>query len=194
MWNKVGSPTSLSRCILGLSVVLFLGCQAVQQPASEPEGSGEEMGSMAPGILHPSMAVETGTYEEPHGKLGESPAQPWSTTTIASAVDGKPLEGAVKTFVGEIVDFSCYLQIGKHGEKHRDCAQKCFRNGMPIGLLTRDGSLYMLIEEEHNPRRDGVTNFREAAIEHAAHLMEVTGTVSTVDNHKALYVTGFLKS
>ena len=41
--------------------------------------------------------------------------------------------------VGEIVDFSCYLQIGKHGEKHRSCAQKCFNSGQPIGLLTKDG-------------------------------------------------------
>ena len=190
VWNKVLSLTSLLRSVLGLSVILSLSCQAVQQPSS----SEEVMGSTAPGILYPSMAVETGTYDEPHGSLGEFPAQSWSTTTIAAAVDGNPLEGSVKTFVGEIVDFSCYLQIGKHGEKHRDCAQKCFRNGMPIGLLIRDGSLYMVIEEEHNPRRDGVTNFREAAIEHAAHIVEVTGTVSTVDNHKAIYVTGFMKS
>ena len=66
--------------------------------------------------------------------------------------------------VGEIVDFSCYLQIGKHGEKHRSCAQKCFTAGQPIGLLTKDGSLYMLMEEEHDPRRDGLTNFRQAAM------------------------------
>ena len=40
------------------------------------------------------------------------------------------------TRVGEIVDFSCYLQLGKHGEKHRACGQKCVNNGQPIGLLT----------------------------------------------------------
>jgi len=57
----------------------------------------------------------------------------------------------VVTRVGEIVDLSCYLQVGKHGEKHRDCAQKCMRSGPPIGLLTQDGPLYMLMEEEHDP-------------------------------------------
>ncbi|MEE8257561.1 MAG: hypothetical protein V3R60_06685, partial [Acidobacteriota bacterium] len=62
------------------------------------------------------------------------------------------------------------------------------------GLLARDGTLYLLVEEEHNPRRDGMTNFRESAIEHAAHIMEVTGTLSVVDNQRVLYVTGYVKS
>ncbi len=192
LWNRLCVGSFLKGVLLG-ALALFVGCQAAQQPAGE-EGTAAESVPKAPGILHPSMAVETGSYDQPHEKLGEAPAQPWSTTTVASAVDGKPLEGSVITVVGEIVDFSCYLQIGKHGEKHRDCAQKCLQNEMPIGLLARDGTLYLLMEEEHNPRRDGDTNFREAAIEHAAHIMEVTGTFSEVDNQKAIYVTGFLKS
>jgi hypothetical protein len=51
----------------------------------------------------------------------------------------------------------------------------------------------MLMEEEHDPRRDGLTNFRTAAVEHAAHIMEVTGTLSEHGGYKALYVHGFLK-
>ena len=101
------------------------------------------------------------------GKLGDKTSEPWSATTIGASVNGKPNPGTVKTVVGEIVDFSCYLEVGKHGDKHRDCAQKCFRNGQPIGLLTADGGLYMLMEEEHDPRRDGMGAFRQAAIDHA---------------------------
>lgn len=147
------------------------------------------------GILQPQMTVEKGkgTYKEPMGKLGDKPAQPWSATTIGASVDGKPNAGAVKTVTGEIIDFSCYLQVGKHGEKHRDCAQKCFRAGQPIGLLTADGNIYMLMEEEHDPRRDGQGTFRDAAIEHTGHIMEVTGTSSTVRGFNALYVQGFTK-
>lgn len=146
-------------------------------------------------ILHPEMAVapEGGTYAAPMGKLGEKSEQPFSSTTIGASVDGKPNAGAVKTVTGEIVDFSCYLQVGKHGDKHRDCAQKCFRNGQPIGLLTQDGTLYMLMEEEHDPRRDGAGIFRQAAIDHAAHIMQVTGTSTTVNGVNALYVRGFIK-
>ena len=39
------------------------------------------------------------------------------------------------------------------------------RAGQPIGLLTKEGDLYLLMEEEHDARRDGLTNFRQAAIE-----------------------------
>jgi hypothetical protein len=147
-----------------------------------------------PGILQPQMKVEGGTYEAPMGKLGDAAAEPWSNTTVAAAVDNKPNPGAkVTSLTGEIVDFSCYLQIGKHGEKHRSCAQKCFTNGQPIGLMTSDGTLYMLMEEEHDLRRDGQTDFRKAAIDHAAHIMEVTGTLSSFGGYNALYVHGFVK-
>ena len=74
-------------------------------------------------ILQPQMTVETGSYAAPHGKMGEKPAQPWSATTVGAAVDGKANPAKVATLVGEIIDFSCYLQIGKHGEKHRSCSE-----------------------------------------------------------------------
>jgi hypothetical protein len=149
--------------------------------------------AVAKDILNPQFTPEKGSYDKPAGKLGESADTPWSVTTVAAAVNGKPLEGKVTTLVGEIVDYSCYLQVGKHGGKHRDCGQKCLRNGQPIGLLTKEGKLYLLMEEEHDPRRDGTTNFRQAAIEHMAYIMEVTGTLSEVDGQRAIYVHGYIK-
>jgi hypothetical protein len=144
-------------------------------------------------VLYPQMTPEKGTYDKPEGKVGQKTEGPWSVTTVAAAVDGKPLPGKVVTVVGEIVDMSCYLQVGKHGAKHRDCGQKCLRNGQPIGLLAKDGTLYWLMEEEHDPRRDGMTNFRQAAIDQMAYVMEVTGTLSEVSGQKAIFVTGYLK-
>ena len=156
--------------------------------------SAQEKGKSAKSrILHPEMTVEGGSYSAPMGKLGDKGEQPWSSTTLGASVEGKPNTGATRTVVGEIVDFSCYLEVGKHGEKHRDCAQKCFRAGQPIGLLAKDGSIYLLMEEEHNPRRDGLTNLREKAIDLAGNVVEVKGTASKVDNQKALFVTGLVK-
>src|SRR5437016_2630397 len=67
------------------------------------------------GVLQPQMNPEGGLTKAT-GKLGEKPAQPWSATTLGAAVDGKANEGAaIKTVTGEIIDFACYLQIGKHG-------------------------------------------------------------------------------
>ena len=149
--------------------------------------------AVARDVLHPQMTPEKGTFDKPEGKVGQKTDQPWSVTTVAAAVDGKPLAGKVVTVVGEIVDMSCYLQVGKHGAKHRDCGQKCLRNGQPIGLLAKDGSLYWLMEEEHDLRRDGLTNFRQAAIDQMAYVMEVTGTLSEVSGQKAIFVTGYLK-
>jgi hypothetical protein len=145
------------------------------------------------GILHPEMKVEGGSYDKPMGSLGQKTAQPWSATTVAAGVDGKPEPGHVVTRVGEIVDFSCYLQLGKHGEKHRSCGQKCAQNNQPVGLLTKDGTLYMLMPEEHDPRRDGGVDLRAAAADHMAHIMSVTGAEASHAGYRAIYVTGFTK-
>ena len=144
-------------------------------------------------VLFPQFTPEKGSYEKPAAQLGEKPDDPWSATTVAAAVDAKPLPGKIVTLTGEIVDYSCYLQLGKHGGKHRDCGQKCLRAGMPIGLLTKDGTLYILMEEEHNRRRDKETNFRDAAIENMAYIVEITGTLSEVSGQRAVFVSGFLK-
>ena len=176
--------------------VMIMTTLAVAALAVSSFAQGEKKASSKKGtyaILQPQMTVDTGSYDKPAGTLGEKPAQPWSATTMGASVDGKPQAGKVVTLTGEIVDFSCYLQVGKHGEKHRACGQKCFTNGQPIGLLTQDGKLYMLMEEEHDPRRDGLTEFRKAATEHVAHIMEVSGTEASHAGYTAIYVTGFLK-
>lgn len=146
----------------------------------------------AAGPLQPQMEPEGG-WDKAMGTLGEKPAEPWTATTIGAGVDKKPLMGKVTTVTGEIIDLSCYLQLGKHGEKHKSCGQKCLAAGQPIGLVTKQGVMYMLMEEEHDPRRDGQTELRKAAGDHFAHVMEVTGTETTVHGVHAIYVQGFVK-
>ncbi|HLJ09637.1 MAG TPA: hypothetical protein VKU82_00535 [Planctomycetaceae bacterium] len=146
------------------------------------------------GILFPNWSKPTkGSYSEPAGDVGKKVTADnlWSTETVASAITGeKPIAGKMVTVVGEIIDMSCYLQVGKHGDKHRDCGQKCIANGQPVGLLAEDGTVYMLIDEEHNARRDGLTKFRKQAIELMAYVVTVHGTLTDVDGHKSIYVQG----
>lgn len=145
-------------------------------------------------ILFPDWSGPTaGSYDEPSSELGKKTRRPWSVETMASAIDGKPVEGKTATIVGEIIDLSCYLQVGKHGDKHRGCGQKCVANGQPVGLLTKDGGVYLLIDEEHDARRDNLTTMRKQAIEHMAHVCSVHGTVTEVAGMKALYVQGTIK-
>jgi hypothetical protein len=148
------------------------------------------------GILFPNWAKPVkGTYASPESTVGKQSTaeRPWSQTTYQSSIEGKPLSAKPITVVGEIIDLSCYLQVGKHGDKHRDCGQKCARAGEPIGLLTEKGDVYMLMAEEHDPRRDGMTNFREKAIDAMAYVVTVNGTLSDVNGQKAIYVQGFVK-
>ncbi len=146
-------------------------------------------------VLHPEMkvAADAGTYQKPMGTMGEKGAQPWTDTTINAGVDKKPEPGHVTTATGEIIDLSCYLQLGKHGEKHVSCGKKCLQNNQPIGLLTRTGTVYMLMAEEHDPRRDGQTTFREDAVNHLGHIMQVTGTETQHAGIRAIYVMGYVK-
>jgi hypothetical protein len=151
-------------------------------------------GQSKKGVLQPQMTVaaDGGTYEAPMGRVGD-PGEGWSQTTVAAGVNATPLPGKTEKVTGEIVDLSCYLQLGKHGEKHVACGKKCITAGEPIGLVAKNGDIYMLMAEEHDPRRDGQTaDFRKAAADHIGHIMEVTGTVSSVGGYKAVYVKGYV--
>ena len=144
-------------------------------------------------ILHPEMTVSTGTWDKPAMTIGTKPAEPWTSTTVAAGVDSKPQPGKAITVVGEIVDFSCYLQLGKHGEKHRACGQKCATAGQPIGLLTKAGALYMIMPEEHDPRRDGGVDSKVFGAEHMGHIVEVSGTAADVGGYHGIFVQGLTK-
>ena len=146
-----------------------------------------------PGILHPEMAPASGTWDHPAATLGTKPEQPWTATTTAAGVAKTPQPGTPVAKVGEIVDFSCYLQLGKHGAAHRSCGQKCVMNSQPVGLLTQDGTLYMIMPEEHDPRRDGGADAKSKASDYMAWIVEVNGTEASHNGYRAIYVQGLTK-
>ncbi len=51
------------------------------------------------------------------------------------------------TIQGEIVDLRCYMSRGRHGVAHKACAVTCAKNGSPIGVLTDEGALYLLLDD-----------------------------------------------
>lgn len=51
------------------------------------------------------------------------------------------------TVEGEVVDLACYLSKGSRGPSHKVCAQKCAERGIPMGVLTADGKLFLLLED-----------------------------------------------
>ena len=147
-------------------------------------------GPAGPTLLQPQMEPTGGWAKG--GDMGIKPEAKWSATTVGASVDGKPLNGREVSVEGEIVDLSCYLQVGKHGDKHSACGKKCIAAGQPIGLVTKEGVVYLLMDEEHDPRRDGQTTFRKAAGDNFAKVMTVTGTQTAINGIKSIYVQGFV--
>ena len=94
---------------------------------------------------------------------------------------GKTAPGR-RTIAGEVVDTGCYLGHGARGEKHVSCATKCINNGMPMGLLTDDGTLYLL-----TMNHDDGDPYNKLKSE-AGKKVRVTGTVMNRSGMKAIEV------
>lgn len=189
MLISLDGGTQLRSTILTLAVAALAAISVTGQEKKEPP----KAPMMKTAILHPDMTPGAGTWDKPMATLGTKPSQPWTATTVAAGVDNKPQPGKAITVIGEVVDFSCYLQLGKHGDKHRSCGQKCIANGQPAGLLTQTGALYMLMPEEHDPRRDGGVDAKASASEHMGHIVEVHGTEASVGGYRAIFVQGLTK-
>ena len=69
---------------------------------------------------------------------------------LASAVGAR----AEETLSGEVVDLACYLAhpATSTGPSHKKCAQTCAKKGIPMGLLTEDKTVYLLVEDHDNPK------------------------------------------
>src|SRR5438552_17289147 len=71
----------------------------------------------------------------------------------ANAHEGHHMPGekvVTKTITGEVVDMGCWLGHAARGEKHISCATKCLNQGMPMGLLTSNGTLYLVTLDHDN--------------------------------------------
>jgi hypothetical protein len=79
---------------------------------------------------------------------------PLAAILVALVVPSRAADDSAQTTLkGEVLDMACYLDHGAHGEKHAGCAEKCISSGLPVGLKTDDGKVYLLIGE-HKPLND----------------------------------------
>ena len=65
-----------------------------------------------------------------------------------------PKSGSDITVTGEVLDMACYLDHGAQGEKHADCAKMCISSGLPVGLKSTDGTVYLLIGQHMPANKD----------------------------------------
>ena len=124
--------------------------------------------------------------------LGKAETAQWSATTLESATSEAHKKvlasGKIATVTGEVVDVSCYLQLGKRGEAHVPCGSKCIANGQPIGIVDADGNLYIVMAEEHHPRRDGQVQLKSVLGPLLAKTVTLTGMMTEMKGYRALFV------
>lgn len=93
------------------------------------------------------------------------------------------------TVTGEMIDTWCYFSgvmggpDATVGSAHHTCAIWCAAGGIPVGLLTEDGTVYMLLSFEG---ADPVGN--EALLDVQSHVLTVEGTAYSRDGLNYLAV------
>lgn len=60
--------------------------------------------------------------------------------------------GKSVTVSGEMLDMACYMAHEGKGKKHAKCAGACVTGGAPLGLLTKEGKVYLLVGDHANEK------------------------------------------
>ena len=93
--------------------------------------------------------------------------------------------GEAVDVTGEIVDIMCYSAMGREGgsgPKHKACATSCINGGGPVGILTDEDQLILVVGAEHGDIKKIVADF-------IAGQVKVTGTMSDRGGLRMLAVT-----
>jgi len=109
----------------------------------------------------------------------------------AVAHEGHEMQGTKavsKSVSGEVVDMGCYLGHGAKGAGHVSCATKCLAQGMPMGILTSNGTLYLVTLDHDNA--DPYNDLKGMAGKDVT----VTGEMLTRSGMKAITATTVLAS
>lgn len=94
--------------------------------------------------------------------------------------DAKKEKAAPTTMTGEVLDLYCYMQHPESatGAEHAKCAQSCISKGLPIGFLTADGTIYLIIGKDHAPATTAVAEWIGKQSTITGHVKEQKGMKS----------------
>lgn len=105
---------------------------------------------------------------------------------VAIAGDAEKAEKKnVVTLTGEVLDMYCYMSHPETGAgtEHAKCANSCISRGLPVGFLASDGTVYLIIGNDHNPANEMVKGW-------AGKPSTITGTIVEHKGMKAIDITG----
>ena len=61
-------------------------------------------------------------------------------------------KSAAVTMSGELVDMGCYMIHEGKGKKHAKCAGSCVTGGAPLGLLTKDAKVILIVGDHDDAK------------------------------------------
>jgi predicted lipoprotein with Yx(FWY)xxD motif len=87
------------------------------------------------------------------------------------AAQAKPsASGNEMTITGQVIDLNCYTTSGTSGAGHKQCAQACAKAGVPLAILSSDGTVYVPVSSKPaDPQNSKLVPFAEEKV-------KVTGT------------------
>jgi hypothetical protein len=89
---------------------------------------------------------------------------------VAFMVTAVSFAGEKASITGEVIDSACYIKMGARGKDHAQCAKGCAKAGIPLALLTEDGTVVWLASDKD---MEGVN---EKLVGYAAKKVTLEGT------------------
>ena len=79
------------------------------------------------------------------------------------------------TITGEAMDLACYAGHPDSGQglSHAKCARECMKKGLPVGILTPDGVLYVALGSEHKTANKILAPYAGRTVQATGHIKEV---------------------
>jgi hypothetical protein len=73
--------------------------------------------------------------------------------------------GTEMTITGQVVDLNCFTTNGASGAGHKACAQACAKAGVPLGVLSSDGTIYVPVSSKPgDPQNSKLEPFIEGKV------------------------------
>ena len=169
---EMKSKVALIVSLLGIGAAsAFAVADDTRQPVKQ-EAVATQEAATKPAAAKPEAATKQEAATKP-GAVTKEDASP------------KPA-GQSMTVAGEVVELSCYMAKEAKGEQHKACAEACIKGGAPIGILTADGKLFLMVED-HNAKQPYETLKTKAAQQ-----AKVTGTLQERGGLRAIVVTSVM--
>jgi len=90
------------------------------------------------------------------------------------------LQGQEIVVKGEVLDLTCYVAYNWSGPKHASCAMDCIKSGLPVGIKTEDGKVYLLTGKE--------AHVNDQLADYAAKVVTVRGKETARDGFAQIQV------